>query len=68
VVEQALMFSAVARFARPALINGSVGIITTPGGQTRSITAMTIRNGKITEIDILADAERIAGLNLTAPD
>jgi hypothetical protein len=33
-----------------------------------SIAAVTIKNGKIVEIDFLADAERIARLDLTVLD
>ena len=50
---------------RRALINGAAGMVTFLHGQPFSIAAVTIRNGKIVEIDFLADPERIAQLDLT---
>jgi hypothetical protein len=34
-------------------------------GQPFSIAAVTVRNGKIVELDFLADPERVAQLDLT---
>jgi len=50
---------------RRVLVNGAAGMITFSGGQPFSIGAFTIRNGRITEIDFLADPERIARLDLS---
>jgi RNA polymerase sigma-70 factor (ECF subfamily) len=48
-----------------ALINGAAGIVTLRDGRPFSVGAITVKNGRITEIDILADPERLAGLDLT---
>src|SRR6266700_1334330 len=56
------------RFARLALVNGSVGVVTAPGGKPFSVGGVTVRGGKIVEIDILADPERLARLDLTVLD
>jgi hypothetical protein len=53
---------------RRALVNGAAGRVTFLHGQPFSIAAVTIKNGKIVEIDFLADAERIARLDLTVLD
>jgi len=47
-----------------ALINGSVGIVSTRDGQPFSVAAITVSGGKIVEMDILADPERLATLDL----
>src|SRR6266849_6828668 len=57
-------FSGRARVARPALVNGAVGAVWTQGGQPRVVFAFTITNGKIVEIDLLADPERLRQLDL----
>ncbi|MEU3753910.1 sigma-70 family RNA polymerase sigma factor [Streptomyces olivoreticuli] len=62
VAGQALTFQRMARFARPALVNGSVGIITDVDGQAMAVLGFTITDGKVTTIDILADTERLRGL------
>lgn len=58
VAELALAFSQVARFSRPALVNGTVGLLTVPGRELFSVMGFTIKGGNIVEIDILADAAR----------
>jgi RNA polymerase sigma-70 factor (ECF subfamily) len=64
VAEQALLFSSLAQHCRLALVNGTPGLVTAPGGQPYSVVGFTIRHGKIVEIDILADPERLRQLNL----
>jgi RNA polymerase sigma factor (sigma-70 family) len=67
VAEQALTFSEFARSARtrPALVNGAVGVVTwSLDGRPFSVMGCTVRNGKIVEIDILADPERLRQLDL----
>jgi RNA polymerase sigma-70 factor (ECF subfamily) len=62
---QALLWSRVDLTMRRALINGAAGMVTFLHGQPFSIAAITIKNGKIVEIDFLTDPDRIAQLDLT---
>ncbi|MEU2868065.1 sigma-70 family RNA polymerase sigma factor [Streptomyces olivoreticuli] len=64
VAGQALTFQRMARFARPALVNGSVGIVIDVDGQPMAVLGFTITDGKVTTIDILADVERLRGLRM----
>ncbi|MFJ9817637.1 RNA polymerase sigma factor SigJ [Streptomyces sp. NPDC101151] len=64
VAEQAAMFSRLAVFARVALVNGAVGLVTVPEGQPLSVTALTVADGRITGMYILADPDRLARLGL----
>jgi RNA polymerase sigma factor (sigma-70 family) len=66
VAEQALTFSQFAPFARPALVNGAAGVVVAPRGRPFSVMGFTVRGGKIVEIDILADPERLGQLDLMA--
>jgi len=66
VAEGALTFARLAPFARPALVNGAAGVIVAPRGQPFSVMGFTVRHGKIVEIDILADPERLSQLDLLA--
>jgi RNA polymerase sigma-70 factor (ECF subfamily) len=50
---------------RPALINGTVGAVSIRDGKPFSVGALTVRNGKIVEMDFFADPERLAQLDLT---
>jgi hypothetical protein len=57
-------FARLARFARPALVNGAAGVVVAPGGRPIAVMGFTIRGGRITEIDILADPARLRRLDL----
>ncbi|HLM23279.1 MAG TPA: sigma-70 family RNA polymerase sigma factor [Propionibacteriaceae bacterium] len=65
VASQALLWSRVDLTMRRALINGAAGMVSFLHGRPFSIAAVTIKNGKVVEIDFLADPERIAQLDLT---
>ncbi|MBC2638382.1 MULTISPECIES: sigma-70 family RNA polymerase sigma factor [unclassified Rhodococcus (in: high G+C Gram-positive bacteria)] len=62
VAGRVLGFARLARFAHPALVNGTAGVVAISDGQLLSVLGVTIRKGMIVEIDILADRERLAGL------
>jgi RNA polymerase sigma-70 factor, ECF subfamily len=64
VVAQARRFASLARFARPVLVNGAPGFLVARDGQPLAVLAVTVKDGKITEMDILADPARLAGLDL----
>jgi RNA polymerase sigma factor (sigma-70 family) len=66
VAEQALTFSRLSPFVRPALVNAAAGVVVAPHGQPVSIMGFTVRNGKIVAIDVLADPDRLRTLDLTA--
>lgn len=63
VAKMALAFAQLGPFARPALVNGAAGIVAARGRPV-SVLGFTVRGGKITEIDILADPERLSRLDL----
>src|SRR5215813_6349481 len=58
VASQALLWRRVDLTMRRALVNGAAGMVTYLHGRPFSIAAVTIRNGKITEIDFLTDPDR----------
>jgi RNA polymerase sigma factor (sigma-70 family) len=66
VARQAQLWSRVDLTTRLVLVNGAAGAVAFLHGQPFSIAAVTIKNGKIVEIDFLTDPERIAQLDLTA--
>lgn len=66
VAEQALMFAPFARHARLALVNGSVGVVNAPEGQVLSVMGVTVVDGRITEMYILSDPDRLARLDASA--
>ncbi len=66
VAGQALTFSQFAPFARLALVNGAAGLVTAPEERLLSVMGFTVRRGKVVEIDLLADPERLGRLELPA--
>jgi RNA polymerase sigma-70 factor, ECF subfamily len=65
VAGQALYWSQTGLTTRRALVNGAPGTVSFRDGKAFSVGAFTVKNGKIVEIDFLADLERIAQLDLT---
>jgi ketosteroid isomerase-like protein len=67
VAKQALAFSQRARSVRPALVNGTAGVVADTGGRLLAVMGFTVSGGKIVEIDILADPARLRRFNLPVP-
>ncbi len=67
VVAQAAAFSKIALSNQVVLVNGNIGVVTRlPDGRLFSVIGVTIAGGKVVEMDILADADRLARLDLSA--
>ncbi|EIV92134.1 sigma-70 family RNA polymerase sigma factor [Frankia sp. QA3] len=64
VAARALTFRRFGRAARPALVNGTAGLVTMSAGRPFAVMGFTISGGRITEIDILADPDRLRTLDL----
>jgi len=68
VAGQALFYGSLGLEVRPALINGAVGAVSFKDGEPFSVGAMTVRGGKIVELDFLVDPERLRELDLAFLD
>ena len=56
------------RFAQAALVDGSVGIVVAPRGQLTIALTFSFGRGKITEIEVIADPERLGELDVATLD
>ncbi len=65
VASGALMFARLATDERPALVNGAAGVVVVRDGALVSVMGVTVANGRIVEMDILADPERLRRLDVT---
>jgi RNA polymerase sigma-70 factor, ECF subfamily len=65
VAGQAQTYSQLGLVVHHALVNGAVGLVATRDGRPFSVGGITVRDGKIVEMDWLADPERVAQLDLT---
>jgi len=68
VAKGAMAFSATAELTRLALVNGAVGAVALTEGRIVSVAAFTVYEGRIAELDILTDPERLARLDPIALD
>ena len=68
VAEQTLTFSVLSPFVRPALVNGTAGVVVAPHGRPFAVMGFTLRREKIVEIDVLADPARLRRLDLPVLD
>ena len=64
----ARFFSGRARGARPALVNGSVGALVARNGRLFLVINLMVSNGKIVEIETVADPARLRQLRLSILD
>ena len=63
-IAQAQRFAPLGRFARQVLVNGAPGFLVVRDGEPLALMAVTVQDGKITEMDVLADPARLARLDL----
>jgi RNA polymerase sigma-70 factor (ECF subfamily) len=49
---------------RPVLVNGAAGVVVLVNGRVFSVMAFTVSNGKVVEIDVIVDPERLNRLRL----
>ena len=66
VARSALGFRRMAGGAREAIVNGTPGYVVFDGDRPYAVLGMTIRAGRIAELDILLDPARLATLDLSA--
>jgi RNA polymerase sigma factor (sigma-70 family) len=66
VASRAKAFSRTGIVRRPALVNGVPGLVCTLDGKPFSVVAFVVRNGRITQMDIVRDEARLAELDLSA--
>lgn len=59
VARQALLGALPAAHVRPTLVNGAAGVVITVGGRPFAVMGFTVAQGKIVEIDAIADPERV---------
>jgi hypothetical protein len=61
-------FSPYARFVQPAFVNGIVGLVFAPGGKLSRALSFSVANGKITQVEIITDRDRLQQLDLSVLD
>lgn len=66
--EVARAFSGRARGARPARVDGAAGAAWAPGGTPRTVFAFTVANGRIVEIEVIADPASLAEVEVAMLD
>jgi RNA polymerase sigma factor (sigma-70 family) len=68
VLQRAQVYARLELDMRPALVNGAVGSVAMRDGRPFSVGAITVRGGKIVEMDFIADPERLEQLDLAMLD
>lgn len=68
VARQATAWARVDMVMRRVLVNGTPGIVATIGGRLFAVGAVTVRGGRIVEMDFLADPKRLAQIDLAFLD
>jgi RNA polymerase sigma factor (sigma-70 family) len=67
VAAQTTTYSKLYPFVIPAVVNGAAGAVVAPHGQVFSVMAFTVTNGRVVQIDVLLDPDRLRQLDLSIP-
>ncbi len=65
VAERALSFAHLSPQGRPALVNGGAGVVVVTDGRPFALLGFTVTDGRIVQINVLSDPERLAAIDLT---
>ncbi|AGP33899.1 sigma-70 family RNA polymerase sigma factor [Sorangium cellulosum] len=68
VAEETATNAGRARFARPALVNGAVGVVVAPRGRLQLVLAVAVEGDRIAAIDAIGDPARLRQLRLAVVD
>jgi len=61
----AMTYSRGVRFSQPALVNGELGVVVAPLGRLFRVLQLKLKGGKIAEIEVTGDAERLSRFDLS---
>ena len=62
---QAFTSARLSPLVRPALVNGAAGVVVAAHGKAIFVMAFTVAGGRIAAIDVLADPDRLARIDLS---
>jgi RNA polymerase sigma-70 factor, ECF subfamily len=57
-----------ARIAKVATVDGTVGLVFAPGGETRVVIDLTINDGRITALEVVAEPDVLSALDIVIAD
>jgi RNA polymerase sigma factor (sigma-70 family) len=64
----AIVYGHLAQLTRPALVNGTIGVVVAPRGRLVRALRFTIANDKITEIEVIGNPARLGELDVSIVD
>lgn len=67
VAKEAVAYSKLAQFARPALVDRTMGFVVAPRGRLRIAVRCTVKQDKIFEMNVIADPARLRRLKISDP-
>lgn len=60
----AVAYAQFARFVQPMLVDGAVGLVLAPRGRVLRVLSFTMKEGKIAQVEVIADPLRLRELDL----
>ncbi|GAA4394306.1 sigma-70 family RNA polymerase sigma factor [Actinomadura verrucosospora] len=67
VAREMQIFGRRARYAAPALVDGTIGAVVAPHGRLLLALAVTVHDGRVTGYEMIADPARLTALDLAVP-
>lgn len=67
VADETKVFAARARTAEVALVDGELGVVVAPLGRLFAVLRVTLHDGRITELEVIAEPARLEQITLAVP-
>jgi RNA polymerase sigma factor (sigma-70 family) len=65
VASRAVLFHQPSTVVHPALVNGAAGVVVTVDGTATAVIGLNVSGGKIVELNVMGDPDRLARLDLS---
>ena len=62
VLAEAKRFSALAPYSRPAIVNGTAGVVVGSGARPVAVAGFAVLHDRIIAIDLITDPDKLSGL------
>jgi RNA polymerase sigma-70 factor (ECF subfamily) len=66
--QQGIKYAKGAKYARPVMVDGAPGVVIAPKGRLFRIFRLDFKDGKITQIDIVGERDRLDQIEITLPE
>jgi hypothetical protein len=64
----AVAYGHLAQLTQVAVVDGAIGVVVAPHGKVTRALRFTLHNGKITQLEVIGNSDRLAGVDVDMID